>query len=51
MVCRNVSLPEFCNPCLFLPFFNLRNLLYFAIFSPSKMGVARVHSVKIREKA
>ena len=28
MVCRNFILPEFCKPCLFFAFFNLRNLLY-----------------------
>ena len=28
MVCGNFILPEFCKPCLFLSFFNLRNLLY-----------------------
>ena len=28
MVCGNFILPEVCKPCLFLSFFNLRNLLY-----------------------
>ena len=31
MVCGNFILPEVCKPCLFLSFFNLRNLLYLII--------------------
>ena len=32
MVCGNFILPEVCKPCLFLSFFNLRNLLYLIRF-------------------
>ena len=28
MVCRGFILPEICKPCLFICFFNLRNLFY-----------------------
>lgn len=50
MACRNFILPENCKPCLFLSFFNLRNLLYLILFLSPDINLTAAKNMNYNTK-